>query len=163
MRVARNHKEMGSHMPMLLKVIPMTKGAVCEIGSGFYSTPLLHWLCLGRTLYTYENDPEYLHYARKFQTKNHRIRHIKEIDFERDWDVVFIDHNNQKSGTLRGEMAMKFKNAKFIILHDTEYQSVENYGYDKMFPHFKYRYDYKDYIPNTSVVSNVIDVTKWQS
>jgi hypothetical protein len=158
MRIARNHKQMGSHIPVLLKVIPKTEGAVCEMGAGIYSTPILHLLTQGRTLYTYETDKEYLHYAHKFQTKNHRIRNMDTVDFDRHWSVVFIDHYNKPRGR-RGDDAMKFKNADIIILHDTE--QPEEYGYDKVFPHFKYRADFTECVPNTSIVSNVIDVTKW--
>lgn len=157
MRIARNHKQMSTHMPVLMKVIPQTTGAVCELGAGMYSTPLLHWLCLGRTFYTYEDDPEYLHYAHKFQTAHHRVRQMSTVDYERDWAVVFIDHHN--SPVKRGEDAVRFKNAQIIVLHDSE--EPENYGYDKIWDQFKYRKDYTEHHPYTTVVSNTVDVTQW--
>lgn len=155
MRVAKNDKQMSSHMPTLLLALQKTKGAVCELGAGFYSTPLLHWLCLNRMLYTYENSAGYRHYASRFHNKYHRIRTFHEIDYTRDWSVVFID---SAPASERGAEALKFTNAQVIILHDTE--SEKEYGYDTVWSHFKYRLD-SPFRPQTTIVSNVIDVSKW--
>jgi hypothetical protein len=160
MRMGRNYKEVGTHIPTLIKVMGKIKGDVCEVGAGFASTPFLHWLCQGRKLVTYENDHDYFHFAKKFQTNNHRIRTLKQIEFDRHWSVVFIDHDNKE--ITRGDMALKFTNADVIILHDTEPRVEENYGYLTMWPKFKYRYDWTETRPWTSVVSNKIDVTKWK-
>lgn len=165
MRIARNQKQMSTHMLTLMRALAETTGDVCEMGAGFYSTALLHWLCLGkRKLFTYENDPEYYHYAWKFRTNEHRARKTEDfsdVDYDRHYSVVFIDHtaDRGKNPHKRGDDAMKFKNADLIVLHDTE--KPEEYGYDKVFPHFRYRYDWKGCYPWASVVSNKIDVTKW--
>ncbi len=166
LRISPNCKETSTHTLTLMKAIQSTKGDVCEVGAGLSSTALLHWICQGRKLVTYENDHAYAHYARKFQSYNHRIKEVKnwdEIDFDRHWSVVFIDHTiGRKSfekGLQRGDTAIKFKNADIIVMHDTE--KSEHYHYDKVFPLFKYRYDWKECMPWTSVVSNTIDVTKW--
>lgn len=159
MRIARNHKQMSTHMPMLIKCVQMTDGDVCELGSGFNSTPLLHWLTLGRKLITYESDKEYFHYANKFRTANHRIREMHEIDYDKHWSVVLVDHACKPPHS-RAEDAKKFKDVDLMILHDSE---DPVYEYEKVYPLYKYRYDYKDAVPNTTVLSNKIDVTKWQS
>ncbi len=156
MRIAKNDKQMSSHMPTLLLALQKTKGAVCELGAGFYSTPFLHWMCPKRMLYSYENNAEYLHYASRFHNNYHRTRHLNDIDYERNWSVVFIDH---APGSERGAEALKFKNAEVIVLHDTE--SEQEYGYDKIWSHFKYRLD-SPFRPQTTIISNKIDVTKWQ-
>lgn len=157
-KINPNAKQMGTHMPVLLKLIPQTTGDVCELGAGLYSTPLLHWLCQGRKLVSYENDPEYLHYAKKFQSHNHRIREMDQLDLKRHWGVVFIDHHATKKCCKRGDMALKFENADIIVLHDTEPNSRDEYHYEQVFPLFKYRYDWKECLPHTSVLSNKIDV-----
>lgn len=138
------------------------------MGAGFSSTPLLHWLCQGRKLVTYESDPDYFHFAHKFQTNNHRIRKIdnwEDVDYDRHWGVVFIDHSIGRKpwekGLQRGDSAIKFTNADILVLHDTEPESVDHYRYNVVFPKFKYRLDWTEHKPFTSVVSNVIDVTKW--
>lgn len=168
MRISPNFKQAGTHIPMLLKIIPKTKGDVCEMGAGFNSTPVLHWLCQGRRLITYESDPGYFQFAKKFQTRTHRIRKIddwKDVDFTHHWSVVFIDHSvskeSKRKGMQRGDDAIKFINADILILHDTEPESINNYRYNIVFPKFKYRKDWTECKPHTSVVSNVIDVTKW--
>ncbi len=147
-------------MPTLIRAVHATTGDVCEVGSGFNSTALLHWICQGRTLVTYENDEDYLRFAKKFQSNNHRIRSTDEIDFDKHWSVVFIDHTCRPPHS-RGADAIKFTNADLIVMHDTE--KSEEYGYNLVWPKFKYRYDWKECIPWTSVVSNTIDVTKWNS
>ena len=170
MRISKNYKECGTHIPMLLKVIPKTTGDVCEVGCGFNSTPILHWLCQGRKLVTYESDQDYYDFAHKFQTYNHKIKKVddwKDINYKRHWAVVFIDHSvsreSKRQGKQRGDDAIKFTNADIIIMHDTEPESFMNYRYDQVFPKFKYRLDWAECKPHTSVVSNVIDVTKWHT
>lgn len=168
MRIARNQKQMSTHMLLLMKCVNSTKGAVCEMGAGFYSTALLHWLCRDRMLFTYENDPDYYHYAWKFRTSKHRARKTEDfsdVDYDKHWSVVFIDHTADRGSTphTRGDDAIKFKNADLIVMHDTEPENEKQYGYDKVWPHFKYRYDWKGSKPWASVVSNKIDVTQWNS
>ena len=162
MRLSSNYKQQGTHMLTLIKAVGITNGDVCEMGAGFSSTPLLHWLTLGRKLVTYESDPDYAHFAHNFQSKNHRAIHtdFKDVDFGRHWSVVFIDHSPRKPRR-RGDDAMKFTNADLLVLHDTEPESLEHYGYEQVFKAYKYRYDWTLCKPYVSVLSNVIDVTKW--
>ena len=170
MRISPNYKQSGTHIPTLLKVIPLTTGDVCEMGSGFNSTPILHWLCQGRKLVTYENDPDYYRFAKQFQTYNHRVRKTEDwsdVDFDKHWSVVFIDDSTKVGGRQpkgkrqRGDDILKFKDVDIFILHDTEPGEEEHYHYDLVFPKFKYRLDWKECKPFTSVISNVIDVSKW--
>jgi predicted O-methyltransferase YrrM len=165
MRLSSNYKQQGTHMLNLIKAVGATTGDVCEVGCGFSSTPLLHWITLGRKMVTYESDPEWFNFARKFKSKNHKVRlanrGFTNVDYDRHWSVVFIDHS-PKRPRKRGDDALKFKNADLIVLHDTEPESTDHYGYDKVFPHFKYRYDWTLCKPHCSIVSNTIDVTKWK-
>jgi len=158
MRLSPNYKQQGTHMLTLIKAVGATTGDVCEMGAGFSSTPLLHWLTLGRKLVTYESDPDYFHFARKFISNNHKVKQgFNDVDFDRHWSVVFIDHSPRRPRT-RGDDAVKFKNADLIVLHDTEPESSTHYGYDQVFSQFKYRYDWTLCKPYCSVVSNTIDV-----
>lgn len=152
MRISKNFT---THMPMLIKTVQASSGPVMELGGGMFSTPLLHWLCheTGRTLITYESNFEYFRALRNFQSKNHRIRFIEswdDIDLKTFWSVILIDHVAER----RKIDALKFKNnADYIVIHDT--QETEYYGYDDEFwSNFKYRYDWKNTTPNTSVISN---------
>jgi len=168
MRISKNYKSHGTHIPVLIKAVSKTTGDVCEVGSGFNSTPLLHWIVEERKLVTYESDEDYYRFARQFMSRNHKIRKIdnwSDMDFNRHWSIVFIDHRADGDfntrGMQRGDDAIKFVNADILILHDTEPESVNNYRYNLVFPKYKYRYDHLRCKPFTSVVSNVIDVTKW--
>ena len=152
MNLIKLKKEYSTHMPMLIKYVQLTKGDVLEIGSGLFSTPLLHWLCRDKKLLTYENNDEYYNFAKKFRWRKHKIIKINnwnEIKIDRHWGVVFIDHAPILQ---RVKDVIKFKdNADYIIIHDSNERC---YGYDKIYSYFKYRYDYKDCIPNTTVLSN---------
>ncbi len=54
-----------------------------------------------------------------------------------------------------GELSIRLKNsADYIILHDTEPDCEKEYGYDKVWEHFKYRKDWKLCRAWTTVVSN---------
>lgn len=157
MRVAQNDKQMSSHLPILLMAIQKTTGDICELGAGFYSTPFLHWFCRDRKVVSYEDNPDYFHFAKRFQTKMHRIRPMSSIEFDRHWGIVFIDHEAGR----RGVDAVKFTNADVIILHDSEPEAWAEYGYDKVWPQFKYRKDYTENRPHVTLVSNTVDVTQW--
>lgn len=146
---------------MLIKAVQLTKGPVLELGAGVFSTPLLHWLCAEerRPLVTYESDPEYYRFARKFLSRTHRavlIDNWNNIDTQTYWSVVLIDQN-----TNRGDTAILLKNsADFIILHDSEEEKL--YGYDKVYPHFKYVYHWKFCKPYTAVVSNTDNLDRFK-
>lgn len=150
-------KQSSTHLPMLIKFVQATKGPVVEFGSGAFSTPVLHWLCAEdkRPLYTFEHNSKYIDFARKFQSRNHRVELVK------DWDkvevpkysVVLIDH---EPIWRRGKDAARCMfNADFVICHDTE--NPEQYGYNEIFNKFKYRLDHKNGIYQTTILSNFID------
>ena len=155
----RFSKKSSTHMPVLMACVQATDGAVLELGSGMYSTPLLHWLCSlkQRKLITYEDSLDWFTEAKKFQNKYHRIRLVEDwdkIDISGHWSVAFID----QSTASRSPMAIKLKdNADYIVIHDTN--SPHHYHYDTVWPHFKYRYDFTKQDPWTSVVSNTKDLS----
>jgi len=151
----------GSHIPVLLKVFNKSKGPIIELGGGIYSTPLLHWLCFDtkRKLATYETDLEYYHKALKqYNSSFHSI--IPIIDWSRipteGWKVVFIDNLPKLE---RKENIKRFKDADYIIIHDTNPNWDYKYKYSEIFPLFKYRKDFKEYGVWTTVLSNRKKVT----
>jgi len=159
-------KNWSTHLPMLIKTAQMTDGPILEIGSGLYSTPLLHWLCYEkkRRLVTYENDFDYFNFARSFRSKNHDVRFVKDWDemdiVNKHWSVVLIDHT---PSIRRAADAIRLKNnADYIIIHDTEPEHSDEYDYDRIWPHFKYRYDWKGCKPWVTVVSNFKDLSNLQ-
>jgi hypothetical protein len=147
----------GSHLPILDKVINHTTGNVLELGMGIYSTPYLFWMCLAknRTLTSYDNNVKYYSMVGKTNNPQHKSYLIEDwdsLELTEQWDVAFIDVDPIPK---RAELAKKLMfNARFVILHDTQERDEKYYNYSSIYPLFVYRYDYKKFMPNTSVLSN---------
>jgi ubiquinone/menaquinone biosynthesis C-methylase UbiE len=156
----------GSHIPMLVKAIEMTNKPVLELGIGYNSTPLLHWLCAdkGIGLLSLESDPEWLKKFLEFRTDNHILA---EFNFDNsldvlgvdDFGVVFVDHRPARK---RRSSALFFKDkADIIILHDSELADNPAYKYTGIYKEFKYKYEYKRVgTPYTMVLSNRLNVER---
>jgi hypothetical protein len=144
---------------MLMKTVLATDGPVIELGVGFSSTPLLHWLCWekARPLMSYESDPFWYEFARKFQSRYHRIRLVEDwdkIDNTNPVSVVFVDHLEDR----RVKDIIRFKDvADYIVIHDTD--DFKHYGFEEAWKHFKYVYHWKGCSPWTTVVSNKKDLS----
>jgi hypothetical protein len=154
-----------THFPLLIKVIQNSEGPVAELGTGLFSTPLLHWLCFdnARKVFSYESYKHYFDFAKKFITDTHNVIFVKDWDsyvFEEHYGVVFIDHSIPGRKHTRGYDALKFKDkADYIVLHDAGPNSNPKYGYEEIYPHFKYRKDWTGCVPHTTVLSNVKDLS----
>lgn len=156
--------ETSTHFPMLIKTVQKTTGTILEMGSGIFSTPLLHWLCFDqkRGLITVENYVHYLDFAKKFETDWHKIEFLKpqeQYQPKGEYSVVFIDHSPKKPRT-RGDDALLFKDcAQYIVLHDAGEDGHKKYGYDQLYSQFKYRKDWNGTWPSTTVLSNFHDLS----
>lgn len=143
-----------THMPVLIKLASITTGPIMEIGSGIYSTPLLHWWCTetNRRLVTYERDKDFIRFAKEFESEHHIVRLVSDfltIPNTDHFSIIFIDHE----GHSRGKTAVHFKDsADYIVIHDSNV--VRKNMYQIAFPEFKYRKDYDRFIPWTTVLSN---------
>lgn len=156
-------KKMSSHLPVLIKAVLETKGPILEMGSGPFSTPVLHWLCSKdkRKLVTCENDPERFVFANQFKSRNHKIVLVKdwdEVGLDTHFAVVFMNH---EPALRRAIDAVKFKYAaEYILLHDTAGKNELINNYAGVWTHFRYKYDYEFCSPITTVISNFKDPTK---
>jgi hypothetical protein len=154
----RFNKSRSSFFPVLIKTVQNTSGPILELGSGYFGTPLLHWLSeeSDRRLVTYEDKQEYYAFARRFRTDTHEVHFVTDWDkanFDKEaWDVVFVDHRAER----RVKDILRLKNrAKYIVIHDTE---EKIYGFDKIWPRFKHVYHWNFDTLHTSVVSNLVDL-----
>jgi len=151
-------KEYTTHMPMLIKCVQASEGPVMECGAGLASTPLLHWLCheKKRPLWSFEEKEEFYNYARKFQSRFHRIRLVDFKNFKVDghWGVALID---QSTRARRPTILYLKDKVDYIVIHDTQKEEV--YHYEKIWKHFKYVHHWKGCSPWTSVVSNFKDLS----
>lgn len=138
-------------------------GPVLEMGTGLFSTPLLHWMCLDqkRELVCYENLKEYYDMVAGFATDSHQIHLIEnwdDVNIEKHWGVVLIDHGPDERRIVDVKRVMNY--ADFIVLHDTNRNFERHTHYSEIWPLFKYRYNYRRQQPYTSVVSNFFDVVE---
>ena len=155
-------EEWSSHLPMLVKALELTEGDVLEMGVGIFSTPLLHWMCMAnkRKLYSYENDERWGNLKTHFETDIHRINFVSnwdDADIDREWGMVFIDHAPAERRHI--DVRRFAKLAKLIVIHDSEEKNDKSYHYSKIYPLFKYRYDFKIKKPHTTILSNYIKLT----
>lgn len=154
-KLGRFFKQGGSHFPILIKCVLATDGGVLELGTGLFSTPLLHYLVSERQrpLISYDDNEDFYKLARVCQNRYHRIRFVEDwskLKIEGHWSVALIDQSTKN----RANSAIALKdNVDYIVLHDSN--DPHHYRYEKVWPHFKYRYDYTVQNPNTTVVSNL--------
>jgi hypothetical protein len=146
-----------SHYPVLIRTFEHSTGDVLELGTGLYSTPLLHWLVadVGRKLISYENDPYWIKLSHFYHTQFHELYIIKDwdkIEIEREWGLVFIDHNPPERRVIDAIRVAQY--AKLVVIHDNEPKYANVYHFERLDPYYQYRYDYKKFRPFTSVYSN---------
>lgn len=140
----------------------MTDGAVLEMGMGYCSTPILHWLCAvnKRKLVSIDNDPKYFKIWKSFACDFHQLFLVEDweqAEIETNWDVVLIDH---KPAERRKEDVKRLANlAKLLVLHDSNGSNDKLYHYSEIYPLFKWKFVYGKYYPETVLLSNVIDLT----
>jgi tRNA A58 N-methylase Trm61 len=152
-----------SHIVLLTRVFDKSQGDVLELGTGYFSTLLLHWLATvaKRRVVSYETQKHWYERARRWQSEFHDIvfcRNLDEADFDqRHWGMVFIDHGpNSRRPTDIRRLADK---CDYMVIHDTPPEWDDRYGYSAIWPLFKYRYDYAGMFPPTTVVSNFKDLS----
>jgi hypothetical protein len=155
----------GSHAPILALVVSRTTGPVLECGTGQFSTPLLHLLCLERKLISLETDPVWLEQNVHLASPMHEFKLVHNWDemvplFQsRFWDVAFADHSPglgqpQTTSVRHKTVAALANHAKFIVVHDTENAPASDYRFETVFATFKYRHDIKIWRPWTTILSN---------
>src|SRR3990170_1708216 len=152
----------GSHLPVLIRVMSITSGDALEMGMGYSSTPVMHWMCATtkRRLVSYENDQKHFDLWRQYEQDFHQVIFTGDwdtADIERPWDVAFIDHH---PGERRKEDARRVAQyAKYVILHDSDGRDDRKFHYSEIYPLFRWRYSYDLYRPQTIVLSNFVDLT----
>ena len=155
----------GSHLPILTRLVlaTMNEGPILELGTGFFSTPVLHWLCAPtkRRLVSYESQQKYFAVASNYLADFHEVHLVEDwaaIDIESShWDIVLVDHGPGPQRKV--EFARVANNADYVVVHDTEQRNDQYYHFSEVTPFYRYRCDYTDLYPNTSVFSNLKDLS----
>jgi hypothetical protein len=151
----------GDHLPVLMRALSITTGPVVELGSGFFSTPVLHWACYPkrRWLCTYENDPVCFNAVTMYGSRDHLVKLVTDwddVDLSTPWSVAFVDH---EPGVRRIVDVLRLKHAEYIVCHDTEDRREHRYGWNTILDQFAYRFRFKSRVHCTTVFSNVHDVS----
>lgn len=160
----KQHMYRGSHLPVLMKCVQITKGPIVELGMGMYSTCYLHWACYPtkRRLVSYENSPRWFEFAKLAEADFHQV--ICTEDFaglvlNDPWSVAFVDHDHPT--VPRRDSVKKLVHAEYVVCHDTENRNERKYKWSEIWPLFKYRWKWGDAHPHTSVFSNVHDLSNF--
>lgn len=162
----------GTHMVPLMTAVVHTQGPILEMGSGDFSTPLLHAICSvnKRFILTTDTDKNWLSLFNDLACSWHNFIYVPvyeddqnlnpkpilwdEIGGDRHWGVVFIDHRPGERRAI--DIQRLRKNADIIVVHDTEYAG---YNYEPVLSTFKYRFSYERYQTQTTLVSDTKDVS----
>jgi hypothetical protein len=152
-------------MPVLLACLRRTTGPVLELGSGWFSTPLVAAFATDRLIRTVETNHEWYDRISRVCTYQPITRHRHQIVFVPDyndapvddhqWSVVLLDHEPPPR---RGVDALRLRDrCQLMIGHDSEHP---DYGYGTVFDTFKYRFTLSSVFPWTTVVSDT-DPLDW--
>ena len=169
--MSQNNKDLngqwGTHLPILARVLELTAGPVLELGTGVWSTMLMHIMAseTKRKVVSYDNDPVWHEPNKKWQNDYHDIRLIEDwdkMDIDNTfWSVVLVDHKPAKRRHV--DVRRLANNALFVLIHDSEPESDKFFKYSWVYKHYKFRYDYTTCRPHTTVLSNFIDPAKFLS
>lgn len=155
-----------THIPMLVKTFELSEGDVLELGTGYFSTGILRWLCqmARRILYSYESDDFWYQKAIRKPVEFHKVikidRDWSEAKIERHWGMALVDHSPDETRWKEIKRLASF--AEYIVIHNTNPKEAKHYGYEKIWKLFKYRYNYTKLNPNTTVVSNFHNLDKFK-
>jgi glycosyltransferase involved in cell wall biosynthesis len=156
----------GTHIFPLMTVLAHTEGPILEVGTGDYSTPLLHALCSKneRFILSVDTYQVWLNFFLDLSKPWHQFKYIAPDDYAslefqgpgKRWSVVFVDGAPAER---RIEDIKRLRDKTDIfVLHDVE---DPLYGYQPLISSFTYHYLYDRYLPHTMVVSDKIDVSQF--
>jgi hypothetical protein len=162
----------GTHLAPLIRCVELTTGDVLELGTGYFSTPYLHYKCQldNRKLVSIDNDRGWIRrfadsdfYNHFYRSPMHEFIYVEDwskAPIEKPWDVVLVDHTPDER---RKEEAIRVKDlAKYVIIHDSNENGgaqFRGYHYDQLFPHFKYKKVWDKDRRHATVLSNFIDLS----
>lgn len=152
----------GTHRPVLCEAILRTTGPILELGMGDNSTPPLHAVAetCGRRVCSYDHDATWAARYSELRSDNHQIEHVISWDDcpieATRWAVALVDHSPNERRTV--DIARLAAHAEVVVVHDTQ---DATFGYEPVFDTFKYRLDYREDAPWTTLLSNYVDVSRW--
>lgn len=154
-----------THIPVLLACLRHTSGPILELGSGWFSTPIVSAFAVGRLARTIEADRNWYPHLAAICAHQPATQHAHQVvlvpDYDhapiddQHWSVVLLDH---EPPARRGiDLERLIGKSELVIAHDSQHEA---YGYRPLFERFKYRYDHTRLMPWTTVVSD-LDPLDW--
>lgn len=168
----------GSHISFLIKLMDLVDRPVIELGVGYGSTPLLHWLCKekGLRLISMESDREWMKLFEDYQSQDHKLAqcdfennglemmmelalHVEDESKLQRAGLVFIDHRPARKR--RSSAKLFHDKADIVVLHDSELADNPAYKYTPIYDLFKYKLEYTAVgKPYTIALSNYINLSE---
>lgn len=152
-----------SHYPVLAAAVVAGRGPVLELGCGYGSTLMLHYMCKAMEvpLMTMDTDKAWLERFAGYAGPGHQLLHVEDwakVDFSRElparYGCVFVDC---APGNARIELILRLKmQAKFIVAHDSErdHGTGANYEYERADGQFNYITEFRRARPYTKILSH---------
>lgn len=145
------HTSYGSHQPVLVEALRRAPAGwpIAELGTGIYSTPLLHWLCIasGRRLVSFENRASFrdLFNVSGYIGDGHELVMVDDwtsAPLEQSWGVALVDHEPAERRTPDALRLLRW--ASYVVIHDTGWWDDKHYHFKRdLFPKARYRFDYR--------------------
>lgn len=148
-----------THLPVLVAAVARTSGSVLELGCGEWSTRVLHEMCAarGRRLVSAESDAGWAARFAHLGTSDHQIVVVPDwgacAEIDLAWDVAFVDH--APFDRRRVDVERLREKCTYVVVHDTEEPCYE---YEGAFAKFRYRRDFRQLTPWTTVLSDLVPV-----
>lgn len=143
----------GTHQIVLKEFIAKNQKPILELGSGDNSTRQIHEWTENKIL-TVDHDQVWLDKYEDLKCDRHDFKLLGEYEDE-DWGVVFVDLINWE---LRKEAILKYKDADYVVIHDSDYMFKEVFTRDEFSQLFKYWKEFTELVPNTTVASNKYEI-----
>ena len=148
-----------THMQVLQSCLEHTSGPVLELGSGWFSTPVLAAYADTRLVRTVESDPNWFVRVAQLGVSQSLVDHRHQFVFvpryddapvlDYHWDIVLLDH---EPPARRGVDALRLReHCRLMIGHDSQHPAYE---YAEAFGQFKFRFTDTRQVPWTTVVSD---------
>lgn len=143
----------GTHQIVLKEYISRTTKPILELGSGDNSTRQIHEWCDNRIL-TIDDSELWLNKYLDLKDDRHDFRMLDDYKDE-DWGLVFVDLINWE---LRKAAILKYKDADYVVIHDSERMFGDVFTRKEFSELFKYWREFTELYPNTVTASNKFEI-----
>jgi hypothetical protein len=154
-----------SHVGPLGLAVTATKGPVLELGMGYLSTHLLHWMCYPeRELVSVEEDERWFTEFEDLVSPTHTCLHAPDWDrmyekLAQPWGVVFIDSGRAVDEWIelrRKQVKLMFPWAEVLVAHDTNHAPLND---KELWEGYRHVWTFKpEGLPWTTVASQTVDL-----